>query len=58
MGRVEEAMIAIAGCVMKDSTAMDTAFIALLKAFTMARTTRAVPLLPTNDYLFQYFQSL
>ena len=31
---------------------MDAAFIRHLKAFTMAGTTRAVPLLLKNDYLF------
>jgi hypothetical protein len=42
----------------EDITGMGAAIFDLLKAFTMVGTTRALPLLPTNDYLFQYFQSL
>jgi hypothetical protein len=42
----------------EDITGMGAAFIDLLKAFTMAGTTRALPLRFTHDYLFQYFQSL
>jgi hypothetical protein len=56
--RGEDAIFGFPLGVNEDITGMDTAFIGHLKAFTMVGTTRALPLLPTNDYLFQYFQSL